>query len=222
MVYKYISSKKIIALLYDEGVKTTDWEGRIPNWCLKALKAIANNKTLWRVPVTLTIKDYKLVFPEELDAIESIEFNGRKMYEVRKNRRIGKDKPEYRMDYMIQNGNIEFAITDREVTINGLYYPIDYDESTGIYYPLYPNVDAVEDYLKFYCLRNIILRGYVHPMYSFNILNNETNINVLLKESKRQAKRALNTIGKEERRRLANIVMRADSDHNIDVTRLFL
>ena len=221
MVYKYVSSKRIIDVLYDEGVKTTDWEGRISGWCLKALKSLNCMRVLWDMPVTVMVKDYKIRVPDELDSIRSIEINKQKMYELRKSRPIEREESMYLRSYNISNGNINFAFTDKEVTINGTFYPLDFEPTLGVYFPLYPDLNEVEDYLKFYCLRRIILRGYIHPMYSFNILNNTTNINIITEDARKAAKRSVNAMNAEQRRRISDTLVRMDVSPNIDVNRLF-
>ena len=222
MVYKYKSSKEIIGSLYDEGVKTSDWEGRIAAWCLKAIKGLNCIKTKWDVSSTTKINDYKIIIPDTIDEIQSISIGKNKFYEIRKTRPIEREETNYLQNYQILNGEIRFAITDTEVTINARVYPISFDAETRTHFPLFPDLEEVEEYLKLYCLRRIILRGYVHPMYSFNILNNKTNINVLTDEAKRKARFAINAMNNEQRRRVSDIMVRMDTSPNIDTNYLFL
>lgn len=221
MVYRYISSKNIIAEIYDEGIKTTDWEGRIANWCLKAIRKLNCIRVLWERPIPITVNDYTVKISDYIHSIRSIEYNKQKMYEIRKTRPIERDEPLYLRSYTITNGNINFAFTDKEVTINTLYYPIEYDEKTKAYFPLYPDLEEVAEYLKLYCIRNIMLRGYEHPRYSFNVLNNETNINILAEKARKAARKKVNQMNNEERRRISDILTTMDTPSNVDVTKLF-
>ena len=56
MVYKYVSSKNILYAIYDLGMKSSDWEGRLPNWIYKAVKDLNCYRTLYdsSVPVEIT------------------------------------------------------------------------------------------------------------------------------------------------------------------------
>jgi len=222
MVYKYKSSREIIGSLYDEGVKTSDWEGRIAAWCLKAIKGLNCIRTKWDISHSIKIVDYKIPISDTIDEIMSISIGTDKFYEIRKTRPIERDETNYARNYQVLNGEIRFAVTDVDVTVNARIYPIEFDADTRSHFPLYPDLEEVEEYLKLYCLRRIILRGYVHPLYSFNILNNQTNINVLTSEARKKARFAINAMNNEQRRRVSDIMTRMDTSPNIDANRLFL
>lgn len=221
MVYKYISSRHIIAELYDTGIKTTDWEGRVGIWAMKAIRKLNSRRLLWEEPIPFTVKDYTIKITRAVDSIRSIERNGRKMYEIRKSRSIERNEPLYALSYTISNGNINFSFTDEEVVVNAAFYPIEYDPETNLNYPLYPDLEEVNEYLTLYCLRNIMLRGYEHPRYSFNVLNNETNINVLTEQARKRARKKVNQMNTEERRRISDILTTMDVPSDIDSTKLF-
>lgn len=221
MVYKFKSASRIVFELYDEGIKSTDSNGRIATWCLKALKALNVSKTRFQSSATIKIVDYTVTIPNEIDTIDSIECNGVKLYEIRKTRPIERENIVYTNSYAIDNGKINFSMTDVDVTINGKVYPIEFDAEFNGFFPLYPDIEEVEEYLKLYCIRRMILRGYNHPHYSFNVVNNQTNINILVDKAKRTAKLRINQMSGEQRRRIANMLTRADVNPQLDVTRLF-
>lgn len=220
-VYKYKSSKNIISLLYDEGIKSSDSEGRVAGWCLRAIKTLRSTRTRFKIPVKVMIKDYTISIPEELDQIHSIEMNGLKLHEIYKHKSILRDVSGYERSYTISNGKINFSITNVEVVINGSYYPIEFDPVSQSYFPLYPDKDSVEDYLVLYCTRRMMLRGYNHPMYSFKELNHQTNINMLVERAKKSAKIEVDSMSLEERRIISDTIIRPDVDFNLDITNLF-
>ncbi len=222
MVYKYISTKNIINALYDEGVKSTDFEGRIPAWSANALKALNCYKIYYESPVEVKIVDYKVKVPDVVESIKSIEYKGKKLYEIRKNRPIEKDGMEYERCYVISNGYIEFSFTDVTVILNVKTIPIEYDVQYNMYFPLMPDKIDVLTYLTYYCLRKLMVRGYKHPFYNLDINNGNTNINFLVDRSKRAAVLSINRMNNEQRRRISNILSRADVSPKVDLTRLFL
>lgn len=221
MVYKYVSSRKIVYSLYDLGVKTTDWEGRIPNWVYKALRGLNCYRAYHLASVPATVVDYKITIPEVVESIQSIEIDGVKLFEVRKNRPIGKEDMIYIRCYTIQNGFIEFGQTDVDVVINAKIFPVAYDAELDTYFPMYPDKEDVEEYLVFACLRRILLRGYVHPIYNLNNNNGETNVNFIVERLKKKARASINRMNNEERRTIGNILVNAYTDQDLDVTRLF-
>jgi len=77
----------------------------------------------------------------------------------------------------ILNGS-GYLDTSFESGIIYLYYvgiPQEYDEISGIYYPLIPDLEYCKEAIVWYILMNILYSGYIHPLLSLTANNRYIN-----------------------------------------------
>jgi hypothetical protein len=65
--------------------------------------------------------------------------------------------------------------------LNGIYiiryrgFPLEYSNDDGTYYPLIYNEEVLKQAIKYYIIKNMLIRGYVHPV--MNLKENNPYIN---------------------------------------------
>ena len=65
-----------------------------------------------------------------------------------------------------KNGVIDFSVQTGELVLYFLKVPEETDAETGMYFPLVPDVELVQEAIVWYCLMNMLYRGYKHEMLS--------------------------------------------------------
>jgi hypothetical protein len=54
-------------------------------------------------------------------------------------------------------------------------FPLEYSNEDGTYYPLIYNEEVLKQAIKYYLLKNILIRGYIHPVMNLKENNPYTN-----------------------------------------------
>jgi hypothetical protein len=209
MQINFISATNIISELYDEfNIKSDDWIGRVPNWIYKALNYYKNNKCYITEILEGNIIDNMIVLPDYPGEIKLLLIDNEilinsdisKLYYTNlDNIRISTLK------YSIEN-NILYL--EKNIGNYKLYYhtiPIEFNEKFQIFVPKIPNRPYVIDNIKWFVLKNILSRGYIHPVYSLGNRNQEYDPNIKWQQSIIKARVDLSTISKEDRNDLVNI-----------------
>lgn len=74
-----------------------------------------------------------------------------------------------------KNGYIEFTVQTAELVLYFYKIPEEIDENTGMYFPLIPDDDIVKEAIMWYCLKNMLYRGYKHDVLSLASPNRYLN-----------------------------------------------
>ena len=94
------------------------------------------------------------------------------------NETIVHTQPSDKYNYiLLPNGKIEINSDAKFVTIYYLSYPITFDTIFGFDAPQIPDNEHVKVALTWYVLRNILMRGYLHPIISLTSNDPENNPN---------------------------------------------
>jgi len=85
--------------------------------------------------------------------------------------------------------------------------PAQFEEQFQTYVPMIPDIEEVIQYLKWNIFKNILSRGYIHPVYSLGNRNQEYDPNIQFKANRMKAKLALDKMDVKDRNDIANINM---------------
>ncbi len=106
------------------------------------------------------------------------------------------------------NGNKLY--TQYNTGIYKLWYnaiPTEFNDKLQTYIPLIPDIEKVIANIKWFVYKNILSRGYIHPIYSLSNRNQEYDPNIKWQNTIRGAKLALNEMDFNDRNEIANINM---------------
>ena len=211
MRIKYISSDIIISGLYDQfNLQSDDWVGRTPNWIYEALRHYRNNKVYIIEAVESTFQDNIILLPQYAGEILLLIVNDQIL--VNNNTNI-----EYRnILNTLTTSNDKYSIADNVVELesnNGTYklfyktLPVEFNDKFQIYCPKVPDKQHVIDNIKWFVLKNILSRGYVHPVYSLGNRNPEYDPNLKWQNTLNKARVQLSEMDNTDRNNIANINM---------------
>lgn len=74
-----------------------------------------------------------------------------------------------------KNGYIDLPFETGELTIYFQKLPEESDPQTGMYFPLVPDDENVQEAITWYILMNMLYRGYIHPILSLTSANRYIN-----------------------------------------------
>lgn len=108
--------------------------------------------------------------------------------------------------YTINNGWLHFDIEEGTVTISYASMPIDLDVDSKLYYPLIPDVEPLKEALRWYIMRILLYRGYVHPLFNLKENNPYLNPGMAYDKVKPKAQVKCNSMNLDRRKNLTNVM----------------
>jgi hypothetical protein len=102
---------------------------------------------------------------------------------------------------------VNVSFENGKITIFMDALPIEEDCETGIFYPLIPDVEELKIALRLYVMKNILMRGYKHPVLDLNANNEYTNPALAFDKQKRKAIIACGTLNMDARTRISEAVL---------------
>jgi hypothetical protein len=216
MVYNFVSGKIIVAEIYDNfAVKSRDWETRAPRWIASGLALMDISKGWEESVEEVSFTDYKFKLPNHVKALKGILVDDIPMENIVASPISSSDverRSEY--TYYINNGWAHLSEEEGVATIIYMKPPIEIDEESGLHYPLIPEVEEVKIALRWYVLMQILSRGYIHPIFSLNSNNGETNPTYKWNEHRRRAKYFADRMDNPQRHRMAKLLSEFLSNPN--------
>ena len=185
MIYRLISASNVIANVQDTfNIDDSDWIGRAANWLNKGLSDLGVISELTVIQHMTKATDYRIELPCDLKSLEGVEIKGRRIYRSNQMRNARNDNNAYDYDvisYTVQGDNYIQLETDWEhfkdvdTIVHFKSLPVEVFKPFGIYLPLVPNIDTVQDALALYIFIKILNRGYRHQVFSLESNNPATN-----------------------------------------------
>lgn len=109
--------------------------------------------------------------------------------------------------YSVYNGHIQFyGIDEGEFELVSGRIPYIVDESSELMWPVIPDNEALFESLIAYCLKNIVMRGYSHPVLNLRDNNPLTNPGLMFSNSLIAARNSCNSISPDARKTLSKIL----------------
>lgn len=215
MVYNYVSGRQVVAILYNDlAVNSTGWEQNAPRWITDGLLQLGTLKALEKKTIDITITNNIGDLPPHCRRVDSILYEGSVVDLVSFNGFLKNRDSSHSHCAQINSTHIEFDEEEATLTVNYRGLPIVYDSEMDIYFPLIPNTPEVTQYLAMYLLRNVMMQGFKHPIFSFESRNPNTNIDGILTKYEKLAKSKINKMSKAERDDIANSMGSMFTDYN--------
>ena len=114
--------------------------------------------------------------------------------------------PETGYTYTMSEGWLHLDIEEGTVTLSYASIPIDLDVDSKLYYPLIPDVQPLKDALKWYIMRILLYRGYIHPLFNLKENNPYLNPGMAYDKAAPIARVKCNSMNLDRRKNLANVM----------------
>ena len=109
--------------------------------------------------------------------------------------------------YSVYNGHIQFyGLDEGEFELVSGRIPYIIDPSTEQMWPVIPDNEALFESLIAYCLKNIIMRGYSHPILNLRDNNPLTNPGIMFANSLIAARNSCNSISPDAKKTLSKLL----------------
>ena len=142
---------------------------------------------------------------DELDP-EDLEYN--EWVELVENNKLIKQNinNNFKAEYYISNGWIHTNIESTTAYLKYKAIPSELDTNLNMYFPLIYNEGMLRRYIKLYIIRQILLRGYKHPILSLTANNPVVNPGLELMSIRNNVRVACNKFNKDRRENIARIL----------------
>ena len=178
MNYTFKSSRSIIYAVFDQfNIEGSEWESRAPEWITNAMLELLTPKSLKEITEEVTTIDYRFLLPCNLKLFLGLSYMGKRLIRSTKYTSIRLEETKQVGEYTITDDNWVYVDGLENETLNITYkvYPYTFDKELNRTMPLIPNDKYVEIALMWYCMRQLLYRGYKHPVVSF--ASNSPDIN---------------------------------------------
>lgn len=109
--------------------------------------------------------------------------------------------------YYIQNRTLYTKYNNGTYKLWYKAIPIEFNDKFQNYIPYVPDLEPVIDNIKWFVFKNLLSRGYIHPIYSLGNRNPEYDPAIQYKISKKGARIALDGMDFNDRNEIANVNM---------------
>ena len=178
MNYTFTTYKSIVYSVFDQfNIESSEWESRAPEWITNALLEIHTPKKLKEVTEIKIVENFRFPLPCNLKLLIGIKyFNTRLIRSTRATSlRVEENKPI--SEYTITDDGWVYidGLEDGEVSITYKHFPFTFDKELNRITPLVPDTEEVRIALMWYCARQLLYRGYKHPVLTLN--SNDPDVN---------------------------------------------
>ena len=192
---RIITSYTIVSDLYrDLGLNYSDWENDALEWIGRAVKRINSNKVLHKGVTDEKVVDFRWKLDSCIEDIRYIEYKRTRLVKGTSSAHyIGKNKTKTDMQngevnspFYVENFDyLNFSFETGDIKIHADYFPVD-DKG----YPLIVDVEEFRDYLNYYIIEKLLLKGYKHPDPQMTYSNMEAkNRQIYLPKAKNAMRR---------------------------------
>lgn len=181
MNYTFKSSRSVIYKVFDQfNIEGSEWESRAPEWMTDALLEMYTPKVLRELTEPVTTIDYRFQLPCNLKLFMALSYKGKRLLRATKYNSIRKEDVKSINEYTITDEGWVYVdgVENDELFITYKAFPYVFDTELNRMMPLIPDTAAVEIALMWYCIRQLLYRGYKHPILTF--ASNSPDINPAL------------------------------------------
>jgi hypothetical protein len=169
-MYKSVSSHLLVSKVYrDFNIKYADWEVNAIEWIGDALRLIKAFSALKPCREKKAVSNYRVQLPCDLETLVTIVYQGCRLSPAT---RVNETcvamgdcnitvHPSHSYTLM-RDGSISTTFESGEVVFHYVAMVVDCDG-----YPMIPDNQKMIEAIAWYCVRMILLRGYVHPIIKF-------------------------------------------------------
>lgn len=205
MIYNLKNSRSIIYKVYDTfNIEGSEWESRAPEWIVNAMLEINSTLAYTEIRQTVQVEQYKFKLPCNLKILGGIEYKGQRLERSQRYTSTTSQESQPIGKYILRNTGWVFldGLETGEVDVIYKTYPYIFDQDIQRQIPLIPDKEEVETALMWYCMRQLLYRGYKHLVITFNSADPDINPNLAWNKYKKIAKNAINRMDSDMRYRL--------------------
>lgn len=222
----YVNSAELIREIYDDyNITSDDFVSRAPAWIYNALDELNFIQAYVEKTKEDKIEHYRCELPDDFQGLIDIIIGdtkahlrsphnntyGTKFKDTVEEDRINKSfdsttKNKSKVEYYISNGWIHTNIEEADIYIKYKAIPSEFDDTLKMYFPLIYNEGMLRRYIKLYIIRQILLRGYKHPVLSLASNNPVINPGLELLNIRSSVRVACNKFNKDRRENIAKIL----------------
>lgn len=197
MIYNLKNSRSVIYKVDDTfNIEGEEWQSRAPEWIVNAMLEIKPVMALIETKQTIVVSNYKFKLPCELKVLGSIEYEGVRLERKTRYTMTGKEADRMIGFYSLTPNGWGYVDGIEEGNIEIIYkhYPYIFDTEINRQIPLIPDNEVVETALMWYITRQLMYRGYKHPVLTFASNSKDINPAIAWTWWKEEAKRAINRL----------------------------
>jgi hypothetical protein len=205
MTYTYISSKFLIPEVYSYfNIQSAEWEDRCPFWIADAINGMNIYAAYVDATEEIEVIEYKAKIPITCKRIRDVvrEDKVKLLYNDMGYAGYNLEPNEYSMD----GGWLNIPIKNGKITLYFDSLPVELDCDTGKYYPLIPNVEALKIALRWYIMRNVLMRGYIHTVFNLKENNAFVNPAMAFEQARGRALVACGSPNSDRRARIGRVL----------------
>jgi hypothetical protein len=205
MTYTYISSKYLIPEIYSYyNVQSSEWENRFPYWIADAMNGMQVYTAYTEADTEVEVREWMAKIPVVCKRIKDVYSHKCKL----EYNDLGYDGRHLcGCEYSMSGGWINVPFENGKIRIVMDALPIEEDCDTGTFYPLIPDVEELKIALRLYVIRNILMRGYVHPVMDLKSNSPVTNPAIAFEQQRRKAIQACGTFNADNRKLISKSVL---------------
>lgn len=231
----YVNSAELIREIYDDyNITSDDFVSRAPAWIYNALDELNFIQAYVEKTTEIQIEHYRGKLPDDFQGLIYLIIDDTKIhlrsphynnYDTKFKDTVEKDglientgnditnksfnsttKNKDKAEYYISNGWIHTNIESTTVYLKYKAIPSELDDNLNMYFPLIYNEGILRRYIKLYIIRQILLRGYKHPVLSLASNNPIINPGLELMNIRNNVRVACNKFNKDRRENIARIL----------------
>lgn len=222
----YVNSAELIREIYDDyNIASDDFVSRAPTWIYNALDELNFIQAYIEKTTILTIEDYRCKLPDDFQGLIDLIIGDKKIQlrsphdntyttkfkDINEKEIINKSfeseaHNKDNVEYYISNNWIHTNIESETIYLKYKAIPSELDDNLQMYFPLIYNEGLLRRYIKLYIVRQILLRGYKHPVLNLTSNNYVINPALELANMKTAVRVACNKFNKDRRENIARIL----------------
>lgn len=219
MELSYITGNTVIANIYDEfNIKSDDFVKRSPNWIYQALRHLRHINTYLDYYDKSTYDSNTIFLSEFIQRINLLIVDNEVLINTGYINDVTPNVNYSNKKYNINNNIITLESYSGTYEIWFKSIPVEFDDILQMFVPKVPNKERVIENIKWYVLKMILSRGYIHPIYSLGNRNSEYDPNTKWQNTLRGAKHDLSPMTPNIVNKLSNIhntfISKATFDNN--------
>ena len=225
MPIKYVSGKAVLTkLVINHKVLTTEWIPNIGSYIQDVIDDVRCSHIGAHYKQVLPVIDSVVAYPDDYDSLEYMTVNDA----VVRSSNFGFTKLPNDINKAIF-ANMTCKLSSSGIKMNGMkqgvatiYYmapKVEYDLISGAIIPFIPSNNNFVDACAYNVLRELMVNGYVHPVYNFAPNNRFTNVVLLYEDAVKKARNAIEPLTKDARYAIHNIMNNPFRPFSNNITR---
>lgn len=219
----YVNSAELIREIYDDyNISSDDFVSRAPAWIYNALDELNFIQAYVEKTTELNVENYRVKLPDDFQGLIDIIIDDKKIqlrsphdnnYETKYKETDENNKSfsstthnKNNAEYYVSNGWIHTNIESTTIHLKYKAIPSELDENLNMVFPLIYNEGMLRRYIKLYIIRQILIRGYKHPVLNLTSNNPVINPGIELMNIRSSVRIACNKFNKDRRMNIARIL----------------